>query len=77
MNSILWEEISQDKPRYAKICLPNSLYFILKPPRTHFVANKETPWGLIFLSPDKGVFESMSYFLTHPFLTQIAQITTK
>jgi hypothetical protein len=25
MNSIMWEEISQDKPRYAKICQPNNL----------------------------------------------------
>jgi hypothetical protein len=25
----------------------------------------------------RGVFESMSYFLAHPFLTQIAQVATK
>jgi hypothetical protein len=25
MNSIMWEEISQDKSRYVKICQPNNL----------------------------------------------------
>jgi hypothetical protein len=29
MNSILWEEISPDKPRYTEICQPNGLVFLI------------------------------------------------